>query len=60
MLGFLINSGRRLTLKLIRDTEQCAGLEELKPVDQNLQYDFDYQQFTVFPNEVTVYPVSLL
>ena len=52
-------SGRGLTLKILRRTTQCDdGLEELKPVDQNLQYDFNYQQFTYLPEEVTVYPVS--
>lgn len=53
-------SGRGLTLKILRRTEQCGGLEELKPVDQNLQYDFNYQQFTYLTQEVTVYPVNLL
>ena len=53
------NSGRGLTFKLLRRTEQCDGLEEMKPIDQNLQYDFNYQQFTYLPEEVTVYPVSI-
>lgn len=52
-------AGRGLTLKVIRNTQTCDGLEELKPIDQNLQYDFNFQQFTVLPNEVKVYPVSL-
>ena len=30
----------------------------MKPIDQNLHYDFNFQQFTVLPNEVTVLPVS--
>ena len=30
----------------------------MRPIDQNLQYDFNFQQFTVLPNEVTVLPVS--
>ena len=51
--------GRGVTLRLIRNTEKCDGLEEVKPVDQNVQYDFNFQQFTVLPNEVTVYPVCL-
>ena len=51
--------GRGLTLKILRRTAQCDnGLEELKPVDQNLQYDFNYQQFTFLPEEITVFPVS--
>ena len=49
-----------MTLKILRPTQQCGGgLEELKPVDQNLQYDFNYQQFTYLPEEITVYPVSV-
>ena len=48
-----------MTLKILRPTQQCGGeLEELKPVDQNLQYDFNYQQFTYLPEEITVYRVS--
>lgn len=49
--------GRSVTLRLIRSTQRCGGKEELKPVDQNLQYDFNFQQFTVLPEEITVYPV---
>ena len=46
-------------MRILRPTQQCGGLEELKPVDQNLQYDFNYQQFTYLPEEITVYPVSV-
>ena len=52
--------GRGLTLRLIRDSPECDGLEQLKPIDQNLQYDFNFQQFVVLPKEVTVYPVRSL
>lgn len=51
--------GRGLTLRLIRDSPECDGLEQLKPIDQNLQYDFNFQQFIVLPEEVTIYPVRL-
>ena len=47
-----------MTLRLIRNTEECDGLEEMRPIDQNLQYDFNFQQFTVLPNEITVRRVS--
>ena len=50
--------GRGVTLRLIRNTEECDGLEEMRPIDQNLQYDFNFQQFTVLPNEITVRRVS--
>ena len=52
-----IHVGRGLTLRLIHNTTQCQGLEELKPVEQNLQYDFNSQHASIFPEEVTVYPV---
>jgi len=50
--------GRGLTLELIRRNQQCDVSEAMAPVDVNLQYDFDYQQFTYLPNEVRVLPVS--
>lgn len=50
--------GRGVALRVIRNSEQCGGFEEVQPVDQNLQYDFNFQQFTILPNEVTIYPVS--
>jgi hypothetical protein len=50
--------GQGLTLKILRRTQECGNeLQELKPVDQNLQYDFNYQQFTYLPEEITVMPV---
>lgn len=57
-IEILSNLGRGVSLRLIRNTEECGGLEEMRPIDQNLQYDFNFQQFTVLPNEVTVLPVS--
>ena len=45
-------------LKILRRTQECGGgLQELKPIDQNLQYDFNYQQFTYLPQEIKVLPV---
>ena len=32
--------------------------EELEPIDENLKYDFDYQQVTHLRREVLVKPVS--
>ena len=60
IIEILSNLGRGVSLRLIRNTEECGGLEEMRPIDQNLQYDFNFQQFTVLPNEVTVLPVSIL
>ena len=50
--------GNGVTLQLIRRNQQCNVSEALAPVDINLQYDFNYQQFTLLPNEVQVLPVS--
>ena len=51
-------AGSGLTLQLIRRNQECNVPEALAPVDINLQYDFDYQQFTFLPNEVQLLPVS--
>ena len=53
-----VHIGNGLTLQLIRRNEQCNVSEALDPVDINLQYDFNYQQFTFLPKEVRVLPVS--
>ena len=50
--------GNSVTLQLIRRNQQCNVSEALAPVDINLQYDFNFQQFTFLPNEVQVLPVS--
>ena len=50
--------GNGLTLQLIRKNQQCNVSEALAPIDINLQYDFNYQQFTFLPKEVRVFPVS--
>ena len=50
--------GNGVTLQLIRRNQQCNVTEALAPVDINLQYDFNFQQFTFLPNEVQVLPVS--
>lgn len=50
-----------MTLRHYRPTSTnettCSALEELPPIEQNLAYDFDYQQYTVLPTPVTVLPV---
>ena len=50
-------TGSGLTMKVIRTNQQCSRSEELKPVDQNLQYDFNFQQFTHFEDEFPILPV---
>ena len=59
MMASLQPIGRSLTLQLIRRNQQCNVSEELAPIDINLQYDPDFQEFTRLPNEVTVLPVSM-
>ena len=53
-----VSVGNSVTLQLIRRNQQCNVTEELAPVDINLQYDFNFQQFTYLPREVQVLPVS--
>ena len=53
--------GIGLTVQHIRRTQTCGnGYEELAPIDQNLQYDFNYQQATYLPRVVNVQPVRIL
>ena len=43
-----------------RRNDSCdGGFEELKPVDRNLRYDFNYQNSVYFENEITILPVVL-
>ena len=59
MLTFLACAGAGLTLQHLRATNTCPdGYEELKPIDENLMYDFNYQQVVHFSQEVKVIPVS--
>ena len=53
-------SGHGLSLQHIRYNSDCAVYEELETIDENLKYDFDYQQFTHLRHEVLVKQVSLL
>ena len=51
--------GVGLTLHHLRRTESCDNeLEELKPLDQNLQYDFNFQQTNHLPEVINVKRVS--
>ena len=52
--------GTKIELLHLKRTEQCRDgeqIEELKPIDKNLQYDFNFQQ-TIHIDEVIVKPVS--
>ena len=50
--------GHGLILRHFRETSTCDGLEELQPIDQNRNYDFNYQQTTILPKTVKVLQVS--
>ena len=53
------NIGHGVTLRHLRWNSECEVMEELEPIDQNLRYDFNYQQTTHLPREITVLPVSV-
>ena len=51
--------GVSITLHHLRASDQCrsgSGIEELKPIDANPIYDFNFQE-TVHVNEVVIRPV---
>ncbi|KAL5500620.1 hypothetical protein EMCRGX_G012211 [Ephydatia muelleri] len=52
--------GRAVTFRHLRMNSSCGGLQELPPVDQNLQYDFDFQQTNVLTSPVNVLPGDVL
>ena len=52
--------GVGITLRHMRWNSTCGTYQELPPIDQNLQYDFNFQQFTMLPYSVTVLPGDLL
>ena len=54
----LLYIGHGLSLEHIRYNSECDVYEELEPIDINLKYDFDYQQFIHLRHEVLVKPVS--
>ena len=55
----LVQIGTGLELSLLRQNDSLGDncFEELKVIDRNLNYDFDYQQFVHLPREVIVMPV---
>ena len=53
-----LHLGRSIILEHYRMNAECGEMEQLEPIDINLQYDTNFQQTTLFPREVTVLPVS--
>ena len=50
-----------VTVHHLSKTQNCqngSGYEELQPIDQNLQYDFNYQQLNHLPKLINVLPVT--
>lgn len=58
-LSIYYPKGTGLTLHHIRTNQQCNLEEELEPVEQNLQYDFNYQQYNFLPKIINVQPVRM-
>ena len=52
--------GRGLTFQHFRVNEECGVLEELEPIDQNLNYDFNFQQYNHLTRDHVVLPVSIV
>lgn len=40
-----VRAGHALRLQHFRKNEECGVIEELKPIDENPLYDFDYQVY---------------
>ena len=55
-----MHAGQKVELQHFRYDESCQGYRELKPIESNPTYDFDYQQTNFLPEEITVLPVSKL
>ena len=59
LMNILYFIGYGLTLQHLRYNSEEKVYEELKPIDRNLQYDFNYQQFTHLPRTITILPVFI-
>ena len=51
--------GHGLIVQHFRENEQCGVLKEMKPIDENRKYDFNYQQFTYLVT-IKVYVYSMI
>ncbi len=53
-------AGFALILHHLRPDSSCGnGYRELEPIDQNLRYDFNFQQANYLTRVVNVQPVSI-
>ncbi len=55
-----LSSGNGLTFQHFRMNDECGVLEELEPIEQNLNYDFNFQQYNHLAKERLILPVSIL
>ncbi len=53
-------AGHGAVLQHFRKNEECDVIEELPPIEANLKYDFNYQQFNLLPSEVKVLQGDIL
>jgi len=49
-----------MILQHYRFNTDCGVWEELEPIAQNLNYDFNYQQYVFLPEEHILLPVSVV
>ena len=40
-----VHKGTALNVRHFRRNEKCDRIEELPPIDKNLEYDFDFQVY---------------
>lgn len=52
IIDIIFYAGKGLVIQHIRRNAECGATEELEPVDKDLQYDFNYQQFNHLPQKV--------
>lgn len=59
--SFSFYTGSSLIIRHIKQLQCPSGdspYEELRPIDKNYHYDFNFQQFNHLQEEITVLPVS--
>ena len=50
--------GRKVVLQHFRQSQDCNGYRELKPIEDNPSYNFDFQQTNFLTKEIEVLPVG--
>ncbi len=58
-ISYALCVGVAVILRHLRPDSSCGnGFRELNPIDQNLQYDFNFQQANYLTQAVNVLPVN--